>query len=138
MLKGSNDPRHNEVHIGTNCVGPLLLSKLLLPTLTKTAASSPTGSVRVLWAGSIAVHVSCPQPGGMEVDDTGRPKDMDELPSYGQSKVGNVFLARVLAKTTPDTGVVYASFNPGNLRTDLQRHWHGLDLTFMVSTLPSS
>ena len=137
MLKGSNDPQHNEQHIGTNCVGSCLLSKLLLPTLTKTAASSPTGSVRVIWAGSIAVHVSSPKPGGMEVDDTGRPKDMDELSSYGQSKVGNVFLARAFAKTTPQTGVVHASFNPGNLRTDLQRHWHGLDLTFMVSTRPS-
>ena len=132
MLKGSNDPRHNEQHIGTNCIGPCLLFKLLLPVLTKTAASSPTGAVRVIWTASIAVHVSSPRPGGMELDDTGRPKDMDELSSYGQSKVGNVFLARQYAKTTSQTGVVHASFNPGNLRTELQRHWHGLDLTFMV------
>ena len=138
MLKGSNDPQHNKLHIGTNCVGPCLLYKLFLPILTKTAASSPTGSVRVIWAGSIAIEVNSPRPGGMEVDDTGQPMDMDELSSYGQSKVGNVFLARTHAKTTPHTGVVHASFNPGNLRTDLQRHWHGLDLTFMVSTLPSS
>ena len=137
MLKGSNNPRHNELHIGTNCVGPCLLSKLLFPILTKTAASSPTGSVRVIWAGSVAIHVSAPKPGGMEADETGRPRDMDELLSYGQSKVGNVFLARMNAKTTPQTGVLHASFNPGNLRTELQRHWHGLDLTFMVSTLSS-
>ena len=138
MLKGSNDPRHNQVHLGTNCVGPCLLFKLLLPTLTKTATSSPTGSVRVLWAGSIAVDVNSPKPGGMVVDNAGRPKDTDELTSYGQSKVGNVFLARMHAKTTPETGVVHAAFNPGNLRTELQRHWHGIDITFMVSTLSSS
>ena len=137
MLKGSNDPRHNEVHIGTNCVGPCLLFKLLLPILTKTAAPSLTGSVRVLWAGSIAVEVNSPKPGGMVVDNAGRPKDTDELSSYGQSKVGNVFLARSYAKTTPETGVVHAAFNPGNLNTDLQRHWHGIDITFMVSTLAS-
>ena len=138
MLKGSNDARHNEVHIGTNCVGPCLLFKLFLPILTQTAASSSTGSVRVIWAGSIAVEVNAPKPGGMEVDDTGRPMDVDELSSYEQSKVGNVFLARTYAKTTPETGVVHACFNPGNLRTGLQRHWHGLDITLMVSTLPSS
>ena len=134
MLKGSNDPRHNEVHIGTNCVGPCLLFKLFLPILTKTAACSSTGSVRVIWAGSIAIEVNAPKPGGMEVDDTGRPRDTDELSSYGQSKVGNVFLARTYAKTTPETGVVHAAFNPGNLRSELQRHWHGLDLTLMVGT----
>ena len=138
MLKGSNNPRHNEIHIQTNCVGPYLLSKLLSPILEKTAASTHTGSVRVIWAGSIAVQVNAPQPGGMEVDGTGRPKDMDELSSYGQSKVGNVFLARMNAKATPRTGVVHAAFNPGNLRTELQRHWHGLDLTLMVSVLLST
>ena len=138
MLKGSNDPRHNELHIGTNCVGPCLLFQLLLPILTKTAASSPTGSVRVIWAGSIGIEVNSPKPSGMKVDETGRPRDMDELSSYGQSKVGNVFLARSYAKTTPQTGVVHAAFNPGNLRTELQRHWHGLDLMLMVRTLPSS
>ena len=135
MLKGCNDPRHNEVHLRTNCVGPWLLFKLLLPTLTRTATSSPTGSVRVLWAGSIAVEVNSPKPDGMVMDNAGQPKDTDELSSYGQSKVGNVFLARTYAKTTPETGVVHAAFNPGNLSTQLQRHWHGIDITMMVSTL---
>jgi len=135
MLKGGQEPRHNEIHNATNCIGPCLLYNLLLPTLTKTAASSPTGTVRTIWAGSIAVHVSSPRPGGMEVDDTGRPKDQTEILSYGQTKVGNVFLASIYAMATPQTGVVHASFNPGNLRSELQRHWHGLDMTIMVSIL---
>ena len=104
----------------------------------KTATSTLTGSVRVLWAGSSAVDVSSHKPGGMIVDNAGRPKNMDELFSYGQSKVGNVFLARTYAKTTQRTGVVHAAFNPGNLRTELQRHWHGIDITFMVGTLSTS
>lgn len=135
MFKGSGEPRYNELHIKTNCVGPCLLYRLLLPTLVRTAALSPTGTVRVLWAGSIAIHVSAPQPGGMEVDDTGRPRDKDVLFSYGQSKVGNVFLARKYAKVTAHTGVVHASFNPGNLRSELQRHWHGLDVMFLVRSM---
>lgn len=138
VLKGSNDPQHNELHIGTNCIGPCLLYKLFLPILTKTAASSLTGSIRVIWAGSVIIEVNLPKSGGMELDDTGRPRDMDELSSYGQSKVGNVFMARTYARTTPQTGVVHAAFNPGNLRTQLQRHWHGLDRTFMVCTVPFS
>jgi NAD(P)-dependent dehydrogenase (short-subunit alcohol dehydrogenase family) len=137
MLKGSGDNRYNELQIGTNCVGPCLLYKLLLPILTRTAASSPTGSVRVLWAGSIAVQVNAPKPSGMEVDDTGRPRDTDVVSSYGQSKVGNIFLAREYAKTTPQTGVVHACFNPGNLRTEIQRHWSGISIMLMVSTLHS-
>lgn len=133
MLKGTNDTHHNDLHIKTNCVGPCLLYNLLLPLLTKTATYSPTGSVRVAWAGSIAMQVNAPKPGGMEVDDAGRPQDTDdELSSYGQSKAGNVFLARKYAKTTPQTGVVHACFNPGNLKTGLQRHWSGLTPKLMV------
>ncbi|MCJ1237158.1 hypothetical protein MMC14_005143, partial [Varicellaria rhodocarpa] len=115
MLKGSSETRYNEVQIGANCIR----------------------SVRVLWAGSIAVQANSPQPCGMEIDDTGRPRDTDVLSSYGQSKVGNVFLAREYAKLTPQTGVVHACFNPGNLRTGLQRHWSGIVVMLMVSAIPS-
>jgi len=135
MLKGSSEARFNEVQITTNCVGPCLLFKLLIPILCQTAASSPTGSVRVLWAGSVAVHTNSPQPSGMVVDDAGRPKDTDVLSSYAQSKVGNVFLAREYAKKTPQTGIVHASFNPGNLRSGLQRHWGGITILLMKKLL---
>ena len=74
----------------------------------------------------------------MVVDNAGEPKNTDELSSYGQTKVGNVFLARAYAKTTPETGVIHTAFNPGNLRTELQRHWHGVDITFMVSKIAFS
>ncbi|ROW07868.1 hypothetical protein VMCG_03660 [Cytospora schulzeri] len=124
--KGSTDAQGNDLQVGTNCLGPYLLYQLLLPLLTKTAASSPTASVRVIWAASIAVHVDCPQPHGIVIDDDGGPKDQGVSSNYGQTKVGNVFFARELAKTTPKTGVVHAAFNPGNLRTELQRNWTGV------------
>ncbi|TVY14192.1 putative oxidoreductase [Lachnellula arida] len=122
--EGSTDAQGNELQVGTNCLGPYLLYQLLLPLLTKTASSSPTASVRVVWAASVAVHVASPQ--GIIIDDDGRPTDQGVTSNYGQTKVGNVFLARELAKTTPQTGVVHAAFNPGNLRTELQRHWTGV------------
>lgn len=123
---GSTSTQGHELQLGTNCLGPYLLTQALLPLLTKTASSSPTASVRVLWAASIAVHVACPQPHGIIIDDDGRPTDQGIESNYGQTKVGNVFLARYFAKLTEKNGVVHAVFNPGNLRTELQRHWTGV------------
>ena len=132
--KGSTDAQGNELQVGTNCLGHYLLYQLLLPLLTKTASSSPTASVRVAWAASVAVHLASPQPQGIIIDDVGRPTDQGVENNYGQTKVGNVFLARELAKTTPQTGVVHAAFNPGNLRTELQRHWSGVGRWIIVSS----
>ncbi|KAI1470549.1 NAD(P)-binding protein [Daldinia caldariorum] len=125
--RGSVDAQGHDLHVGTNCLGPYLLYQLLLPLLTKTASKSPTASVRVTWAASIAVQLFSPQPHGMILNDDGSPTDQGMRLNYGQTKVGNVFFAREFAKTTPQTGVVHAAFNPGNLHTELQRHWKGLD-----------
>lgn len=131
--EGSKDAQGNELQVGTNCLGPYLLYQLLLPLLTKTASSSPTASVRVIWAASIALHVALPQPQGIVIDNDGRPTDQGASLNYSQTKAGNVFMARELAKTTPHTGVVHAAFNPGNLRTELQRHWAGIGRWVTVS-----
>ena len=136
--EGSMDAHGNEVQIGTNCLGPCLLYKLLQPILVKTAASSPKGSVRVTWAGSSALDLLSPKPDGMELDDDGRPKDKGVQLDYGQSKVGNLFLARHFARATPQTGVLHACFNPGSLKTELQRHWKGLGARLSVSSFLSS
>ena len=81
--KGSRDTHGNELQIGTNCLGPCLLYKLLQQILMKTAASSPKGSVRVTWAGSSALDLMSPKPSGMELDDDGRPKDTGVQLNYG-------------------------------------------------------
>ncbi|KAI1364048.1 hypothetical protein F5Y08DRAFT_307737 [Xylaria arbuscula] len=130
--QGSKDAQGNDLQIGTNCLGPYLLYRLLQPLLAKTASnpSTPTGSVRVLWAGSIAVHVATPDKQGIVIDADGCPVDKGFRANYAQSKVGNVFICREFAKTTAETGVVHAAFNPGNLHTELQRHWTGLDHWF--------
>ncbi|KAI0159882.1 hypothetical protein GGR52DRAFT_166109 [Hypoxylon sp. FL1284] len=124
--KGTKDSHGNDLQVGTNCLGPYLLYQLLLPLLSKTAASSPTASVRVTWAGSLAVHIAAPGPHGMALDKEGCPRDKGQETNYAQTKVANAFFAREFAKTTPETGVVHAAFNPGNLRTELQRHWKGI------------
>ncbi|KAL9075409.1 MAG: hypothetical protein Q9157_004034 [Trypethelium eluteriae] len=102
---GSKTVQGYELQMGTNCLGPYLFTKLLLPVLERTAASSPSGSVRVTWAGSLATEVMAPE-GGIEFDAQGAPKVLGRSADYGQSKVGNVFLAHELAKRAGEDGIV--------------------------------
>lgn len=67
------------------------------------------------------------------IESNGRPTDQSVKPNYAQTKVGNVFFAREFSKLTPQTGIIDAAFNPGNLRTELQRHWTGIDSWITVS-----
>jgi NAD(P)-dependent dehydrogenase (short-subunit alcohol dehydrogenase family) len=95
-----------DLQMGTNCVGPYLFTKLLLPTLQRTAASSPPASVRVTWAASSAVDLLSPKPGGVVLDAQGAPKNYGPQFAYGQSKVGNVFLAHEFAKRYGKDGII--------------------------------
>lgn len=130
---GSRDAHGTELQMGTNCVGPYLLYQLLQPLLAATAAAAPTASVRVLWAGSIATELAWLSGPGVVLDGEGRPRDRGPQKNYAQSKVGNAFFARAFAKTTPQTGVVHAAFNPGNLASELQRHLPGVGAWVVVS-----
>ncbi|KZZ97098.1 NAD(P)-binding domain protein [Ascosphaera apis ARSEF 7405] len=107
--------------MGTNCLGPYLFTKCLIPILSKTAASSSPGSVRVTWASSGAVNLAAPQ-NGVSFEN-GAPKvHGNPGTDYAQSKAGNILLSSEMAKRFKKNGIVSLSFNPGNLRSDLQRH----------------
>ncbi|KAH8171198.1 short chain dehydrogenase domain-containing protein [Sarocladium implicatum] len=119
---GSKDSHGHELQMGTNCLGPFLFTELLRPILLRTVSAAPPGSVRVTWAGSVTAIAQSPQD-GLQFDAQGKPivhgsPDTD----YGQSKCGNIFLASEFAKRYEKDGIVSVSFNPGNLRTELQRH----------------
>lgn len=45
---------------------------------------------------------------------------------YGQSKLGNVIVAQHWAEKLKADGVISVSLNPGNIKTELQRHSPGL------------
>jgi len=139
---GSKDKHGHEMQIGTNCLGPFLLTELLTPVLARTAESAPVNSVRVAWAGSIAVDVISPKK-GMNIDAEGKyVADKSNFPNYGASKVGNYFLASQYAKHHPITpgqnGVISTCFNPGNLKTELQRHTPSWQTIFLNPTLYSA
>ena len=125
--------------MGTNCLGPFLFNKFLLPTLQKTAVGAPKGSVRAVWLSSMVT--SYVPNGGIIIDSTGEPQvQKNDMENYMQSKVGNLFFAREMAKRYGGDGIVNVvcgclscftciqtdmleqSVNPGLMKTELQRH----------------
>jgi len=106
-----------------------------MPVLKKTAASAPLGSVRVTWAGSVAVDVWSPKPGGITFDETGNPTCYsNNSTNYGVSKVSNLMLATEFARRYPvkENKIITNAWNPGNLQTELQRHSSKLLLLAMT------
>ena len=130
---GSTDSHGHELQMGTNCLGPYLLTQLLTPTLIKTAASSPAGSVRVTWAASLGTMFS--PKNGVAVDES-KQKFQPKVHTntgfdYTQSKAANVFLSREYQKQVLDHGIISNSWNPGNLLSELQRHLSWLEATIL-------
>jgi len=118
-----------DLQFGTNVLGPYLLTTLLLPTLLATAKE--TGDARVVNTSSLG-HVLGP-PGGVDYDtlkpgaagsagDVAR-RRMGTSGLYYQSKCGPILFSNELAKRYGAQGLVSTSLNPGNIQSDLGRHW---------------
>jgi NAD(P)-dependent dehydrogenase (short-subunit alcohol dehydrogenase family) len=133
---GTKTAQGHDLQFGTNMLGPFLFTKLLMPIMVETAKTAPPDSVRVLWASSLGIHLLSPSGGGMVLDESGAPKVLDnQQTNYGQTKVGNLFLAVKLQELYGSQGVRSVSFNPGNLKTELQRHSTGLMMKLAESLL---
>lgn len=120
---GSEGAQGHELQMVTNTLGPWMFTMALLPLLQKTAAMSPAGAVRVTWSGSLASYAA-PR-GGVEFDARGEPVAWGiRGKDYAQTKACNVLLAHEFARRfgEGDNGVVSLCWNPGNLKTELQRH----------------
>ena len=126
---GSVSAQNFELQMATNCLGHFLFTKLLLPILSRTAElpDSPTGSVRVTWGSSSAGDLGSPK-NGVTLDKEGSyvpdPKGR-QFTNYGASKAGDFLLAAEFAHRYPlkgNKGVISNSWNPGNLKTELQRN----------------
>ncbi|KAF2735647.1 NAD(P)-binding protein [Polyplosphaeria fusca] len=118
---GSVSKQGVELQLATNCLGPFLLTQMLLPLLESTAAGSKEkGSVRVVWLSSQIMELSAPKGGIVMADLTSPPKDKTKL--YVTSKTGNYFLAAELARRVGKKGIVSVTLNPGAASTNLFRH----------------
>ncbi|KAL2263966.1 hypothetical protein VTK26DRAFT_3960 [Humicola hyalothermophila] len=107
-----------EIQFGTNHMGHALLTKLLLPLLTKTAAEGgPNADVRIVSLSSDA-HTFLER-GGLDLTTVkgtdGAPRS--PFPLYSQSKLANALWARQLAKEYPQFTV--AAVHPGVVQTQL-------------------
>jgi NAD(P)-dependent dehydrogenase (short-subunit alcohol dehydrogenase family) len=118
---GSVSPQGHELQLATNCLGPHLLTQLLLPTMKQTARNETQASVRVIWLSSIVVDTSAPS-NGVNLDDFLR-RDAGMNRNYEHTKVGNWFLANDLAKQAGSDGILSVAVNPGNLTSNLTRHF---------------
>jgi NAD(P)-dependent dehydrogenase (short-subunit alcohol dehydrogenase family) len=102
-----------EAQIGTNYVGHALLTKLLLPTLNKTAELVDS-DVRIIIVSSIG-HYMAPK-GGIVFDQTVL-KTLTPAQLYGQSKLANILHVKTLAKRYPN--ITSVAVHPGLIRTGL-------------------
>jgi len=104
-----------ELQFGTNLVGHALLTKLLLPTLLKTA-EEPNSDVRIVSLSS-AGHQWTPT-GGIVFKDLKTMQDnVSTWARYGQSKLANILYATELARRYPNIKTV--SIHPGSVNTNL-------------------
>ncbi|KAA6411359.1 MAG: hypothetical protein FRX48_04639 [Lasallia pustulata] len=119
--QGSKTKQGYEAQLGTNNVAPFLFTKLLHPILARTAQQAPANSVRVVWVSSSGAELMSPK-GGIDFDNLDYKTDKSPMVKYSVSKAGNVLHASEFAKRAKGEGIVSVSLNPGNLKTELQRH----------------
>ncbi|KAF9698065.1 hypothetical protein EKO04_003909 [Ascochyta lentis] len=102
-----------EIQFGTNHMGHALLTKLLLPTLLKTA-ELPGGDARIVTLSSAGHAIGVP--GGLVLDQQAL-EQQSTWKRYGQSKLCNLLFAREVAERYPQ--ITSVSIHPGVIFTDL-------------------
>ncbi|KAJ7651646.1 hypothetical protein DFH06DRAFT_1282855 [Mycena polygramma] len=111
-----------DLSFGTNVLGHFYLTKLLLPSLMKTAEMTGEPS-RVVNTSSGSHYVAMYDFNAFKDGPARRKLNLMQL--YGQSKWANVTFSNELARRYGDKGIVSTAVNPGNLKdTELSRHVH--------------
>lgn len=112
----------------TNYLSHCLLTDLLLPVLSDTAAESKPGDVRIVCLTSNG-HNFAPSP-GIDFEDINQEKG-GIWSRYGQSKLGNILHAQELSRRYGPSGsrkgaeIWTASVHPGSVDTDLNTKMEG-------------
>ncbi|KAJ5939231.1 hypothetical protein N7466_002365 [Penicillium verhagenii] len=109
---GETDLGH-EIQLGTNHTGHFLLTKLLLPTLLKTA-EEPHSDVRVVSLASVGHNLA---PSFSTMLDQEKLKKVNTNARYGASKAANILFAAELSRRYPS--ITSVSVHPGVIMTDL-------------------
>lgn len=102
-----------EIQFGVCHMGHALLTKLLLPTLLKTA-EEPGADVRVVNVSSMGHQMA---PIGKLVYDQAELENWSTWRRYGQAKLSNIYHVRELQRRYPS--ITATSVHPGVIMTDL-------------------
>lgn len=113
-----------EIQLGTNHIGHFLLTKLLLPTLQKTA-EQPGSDVRIVNMSSMG-HQMAPNV-GINFEDHHLPA-ASTWTRYGQSKLANILFASELARRYPN--ITSVAVHPGVVNTDLINSYNDSNTLF--------
>ncbi|KAL1946144.1 hypothetical protein VTO73DRAFT_15271 [Trametes versicolor] len=109
-----------DLQFGTNVVGHFYFTELLMPALIAGVSSSPDHHTRIITTSSSSAYM-----GKLNYDtfkDGPARKKLARSDLYNQSKLANTVVAHEIAKRYADKGIISISVNPGNIKTDLQRH----------------
>lgn len=104
-----------EIQFGTNVVGHAILLHLLRPLMLRTAALSDSEDVRFITLSS-AGHAMHPA-GGIQFDALRKLDVGNGWQRYGQSKLGDILLAKGMARYHPQ--ITSLSIHPGLVGTNL-------------------
>ncbi|KAL6306485.1 hypothetical protein BKA93DRAFT_729246 [Sparassis latifolia] len=113
-----------DLQFGTNTLGHFYFTKLLMPALLRGAQTSSDGKARVVNTSSSALYFSTLDFDTFRDGPERLKKSTTRL--YAQSKFGNTVFAHELARRYGGQGIVSTSLTPGVIKTDLQRHLHGV------------
>jgi len=108
-----------DLQYGTNVLGHLMFTELLLPVLTAGAKSSPDKHSRIVATSSAGAHMFA-----VDFDtfkDGPARKKMDPQKLYFQSKFLNGVVAREVAQRYAHRSILSFSCDPGSVRTELLR-----------------
>ncbi|KAH8803329.1 hypothetical protein F5884DRAFT_504592 [Xylogone sp. PMI_703] len=124
----------------TNYLSHWLLTRLLLPLLLSTSASSQPGVVRVINVSSVG-HKQWAPSTGIDFEDINQTKT-GPWSRYGQSKLGNILHSKELlrrygpggSELRPGDGRIWtASVHPGNIDTQLNHNAKGLSTALAIA-----
>jgi NAD(P)-dependent dehydrogenase (short-subunit alcohol dehydrogenase family) len=118
---GSLTKQGFELQLATNCLGPFLLTHMMLPLLDAAVEENGPafpGAVRVVWLSSQVAELSSPPEGIVMTELSNAPQD--NVRNYLNSKVGCWFLSAEFARRYGDERrIVSVAMNPGNANTNL-------------------
>ncbi|KAJ6437938.1 Retinol dehydrogenase 12 [Purpureocillium lavendulum] len=114
----------HEIHLGVNCLGTFLFTKLLTPILLATAADTAEvpNTVRVVWVSSFAAELFAATGVGIPVDNLDYHVDKSVMYKYAISKTGSWAYGVEFAKRYKAAGIISIPLSPGFLHSGLFRH----------------